>query len=207
MVYCFDAPMIDFCQICYNGAFSLCDGFGSSSGLADKFHWNLAITEIARFRQTRVMEQILSSEPFKNRIKLIRRIFDRNARDFEASKMQFSAGLCASAANTKFDSHWYSIQCQLSFFCSTSINRSMTKTFEFIVRFFFLFICHNLRKGLLAAQTILTSMPLSIPYLPCSQSISVDFKGTISRKFPISSFFVCKKNIFLMPSFVLIHLL
>lgn len=38
LVYCFDAFMIDFCQICYNGAFSFCDGFGSSSGLADKFH-------------------------------------------------------------------------------------------------------------------------------------------------------------------------
>ena len=102
--------------------------------------------------------------------------------------------------------HIKQIEIQLSFFCSTSIIRSMTKTFEFIVRFF-LFICHNLRKGLLAAQTIVISMSLSIPYLPCSQSISVDFKGIISRKFPISSFFVCKKNIFLMPSFVLIHLL
>lgn len=76
--------------------------------------------------------------------------------------------------------------------------------FEFIVRFF-LFICHNLRKGLLAAQTILISMPLSIPYLPCSQSISVDFKGIIS-KIPNFQFFFCKKNILLMPSFVLIHL-
>lgn len=59
--------------------------------------------------------------------------------------------------------------------------------------FFFLFICHNLRKGLLAAQTILISMPLSIPYLPCSQSISVDFKGIIS-KIPNFQFFCLQKE-------------
>lgn len=143
------------------------------------------------------MEQILSSKKIYNRIIMIRWIFDSNALDFDAWRMQHSVCVplqcIPSLSRIKY--------LYLIVILPLSINHSLHDKKKYIWLFvFFSFIFRNLRKGLFAAQTILISMALSVPYLPLSQSdipvwyLVTDFKSTISGKSSISNFLFAKRT-------------